>query len=206
MGAIKSYTDISGHLIASPSAGIFVPGDLLHPPLVASLAFPRVFLNGTDEEGRRVYCKTTALEALAILACLLLDPLRYAEGEALFFCDNSATVRAVKKGFSKEPWVSSIARAVRVLSAGIGCELHIDWERRRSSRPSQIADNLTHNSLEGLSHAEVEAYLSKGEVFFPFPLRRWMARPGGDHTLGARCLSWARARFPELAFLRPSYM
>ena len=41
--AIKVWSDASGHIIASPSIGVFIPGNGKKAPLVVSLALPRSF-------------------------------------------------------------------------------------------------------------------------------------------------------------------
>ena len=75
--AMRVWTDASGHIIASPSLGILVPSRGKEPPLVASLAFPRSFLQAKDSKGHAAYCKTTTLECMGILAAICLDPLRF---------------------------------------------------------------------------------------------------------------------------------
>ena len=80
------------------------------------------------------------------------------------------------------------------------------WERRRSSRPSRIADDLTHNKLEELSRDEIIAYVNSGMVTFPEPMKRWMANPGRNLSLGRVCLVWLRKNFFELELLRTDYV
>ena len=204
MWALKVYTDISGHLISNPSLGIYIPTQLTEQPIAASLAFPREFLLKEDKDGKKVFCKTTALEALGFLVTLCLGPLRFAEREAIFTNDNIATVIALKKGYSKDSWTTAIVRASRVVAAGIGCAIFATWERRRSSPQTNIADDLTHNLLTDLTAKEVDSYLALGQVSFPPPILQWMARPGPDQTLGYSCLIWLREEFPALRILSPS--
>ena len=206
LDAVKTYTDISGHLMDSPSMGVYISSQSTEAPIVASLAFPRSFLCLTDKENKKVYCKTTALEALGYLVALCLDPLRYAEKDALFPVDNMAAVLALQRGYSRDPWTSTIVRAARVMAAGIGCSIYSEWERRRSSRPTRIADDLTHNLLSELSTVELDAYINLGQVSFPQPVLDWMATPGPDPGLGYRCLLWLRHQFPGLRILRPTYI
>ena len=131
--ALHVYTDISGHIIASPSLGIYIPSQTNEKALIASLAFPRQFLMKQDELGNNVFCKTTSLEALGILTALCIDPFRFVGREALLFSDNNSTVISFKKGYSQEPWTSSIVRKARELAAALGASLFVEWERRRSS-------------------------------------------------------------------------
>ena len=127
-GAVPVFTDISGHLLANPSLGIYSPGDTGEgQALVVSLAFPRYFLLAEDESGHKVFNKTTSLEALGPLATLCLDPLRFTGREVTFTIDNAATVICLEKGYSKgDPWATTVARATRVVAAGINssvCDL-----------------------------------------------------------------------------------
>ena len=200
--ALKIWTDASGHLIASPSIGVYVPSELGEQPLVASLALPRHFLLSEDSSGHKGYHKTTALECLGLLAALTLDPMRFVEREALFHMDNIASVYALKRGHSKkDEWATTLVRAARVVAAGLGCSLFIEWERRRTSRESIIADELTHNLVQGLDKKELEAYLLQGKVAFADPILEWMAKPRRDPTLGERTLSWLKKNFVALKIL-----
>ena len=101
--AVEVYTDISGHILDSPSVGIYIPAQTIGKPLAASIAFPRKFLTGEDSLGKSVSCKTTALEALGILTALCLDPFRFAGREVRFWNDNVSTVIAYGKGYSRDP-------------------------------------------------------------------------------------------------------
>ena len=196
--ALEAFTDISGHVMANPSIGIYVPSQSLEDPLVASIAFPKCFLEGKDNSGKNVYCKTTALEALGILTTLATDPFRFIGREVSFVNDNISTVIAFKKGYSRDQWTTCIVKASRVVAAKLCADIYVTWEPRRSSKGSKIADNLTHNILEDLSNEEVQTYLKMGRVCFPKPILEWMDRPGPDRTLGARVVCWLFEEYPAL--------
>ena len=159
-----------------------------------------------DDQGKKSFCKTTTLESLAILTTLCLDPLRFIEQEALFHIDNMATVLALEKGHSRDLWASTIVRAARVVAASLGCEIFATWERRRSSRGSIIADELTHNLVACLNDEELSAYILRNTLSFPAPILQWMMKPGRDLTLGRRCVLWVRESFPAVRFLRPQFV
>ena len=199
--AVNVYTDISGHIIASPSLGIYSPAQSRERALVASVAFPGQFLTGKDELGKKVFCKTTALEALGVLTALCLDPLRFIGQEVRFINDNVSTVKAFSRGYSKDPWTTTIVRASRELAATLRSSVYVEWERRRSSQGSEIADSLTHNLLEELSDAELDSYLAFGVTSFPQPVLDWMGRPGADRSLGANVIVWIRKRYPALSVM-----
>ena len=152
------------------------------------------------------YNKSTSLEGLGPLAALCSDPARFLDKVALFIIDNMATVICLEKGYSKgDLWATTILRAARVVAAGIGCTLQAVWEPRRSSRPTRISDNLTHNRLEELEVDEIESYLSKNIVSFPEPIIEWMSAPQPDQSLGRKCLLWMRKQFPSVMENHPVY-
>ena len=196
---VSVFTDVSGHLLANPSLGIYVPKQLHYEhPLVASLALPHSFLNKCDSSSNKAHCKTTALESLGFLSVLCLDPLRFAEKEAVFHMDNIATVLTLSRGYSADSWASTLVRAARVVAAGIGCCLFAEWERRSSSRAGRVADDLTHNLVRDLTREELEAFLSLNQVSFPPPILAWMANPSPQQGLGRKCLLWVNQQFPAI--------
>ena len=199
--ALEVYTDISGHIVANPSLGIYIPSEAGECSLVASLAFPRQFLFMKDSEDKKAFCKTTALEALGILTAMCIDPFRFAGREVLFRNDNASTVIAFTKGYSRDPWTTAIVRASKVVAAELGATIFVTWEARRSSHGSIIADNLTHNILEGLSEVEVQHYLLCSRVSFPDPILQWMQWPGPDRAFGARIICWLSINYPALKLL-----
>ena len=74
----------------------------------------------------------------------------------------------------------------------------VPWEERRSSHGSNIADNLTHNILEGLKQSEVDSYTSLVTVSFPDPVLVWMATPGPDRASGTKVTCWVFKEFRAL--------
>ena len=123
--AIEVWSDVSGHIIASPSLGLFIPASNKAKAFVASLALPRHFLQKKDKEGKQAFCKTTMLESLAYLVLLCLHLLRFIEEEKVFHIDNIATVRALEKDRSKDTWATTLVRALAatVVAASLGCTL-----------------------------------------------------------------------------------
>ena len=193
------YTDASGHLLANPSVGIYVPSQGLESALVASLALPRSFLAKIDQDGHKAYCKSTTLEGLGYLAALCWDPDRVKNKDIVFLIDNQAAVIALRKGYSKgDPWATTIVRAARVVAAAIGSSLFAKWVPRRSSRETRVADDLTHNILSELTSQELQAYVDSGMVSFPPPICSWMASPRPDQGLGRKCLDWMREKFGDI--------
>ena len=201
--AIQAFTDISAHIMGNPSLGVYVPSHGAGGvALVASLAFPRQFLISEDNCGKKVFGKTMALEALGLLVMLSLDPMRFIGKEVKFYIDNVGTVVAYGKGYSRDEWTTTIVRASRVVAAGLRCSIFVSWERRRSSHGSEVADDLTHNLLGGLSEAELSAYAAGGISGFPVPVLEWMSNPGPDRALGLKMLKWIVMKHPIIKTLR----
>ena len=197
--AVKVFTDASGHIIDNPSLGVYSPEDSMHPPLVASLAFPRFFLLAKDDQGKKMFCKTTLLESLGFLAALCLDPVRFVGRKVLFSVDSIAAVLALPAGYSTgDNLATTVVRAARVVAAGLGSTISAEWEARRSSRGGRVADDLSHNLMEDLSEGEIAAYLSQGLLRFPQPIFVWMSSPRPDVGLGARCLRWIKEEKKEI--------
>ena len=181
-----------------------VPASGPSGPFVASLALPRSFLQAKDAQDKQCFCKTTTLECLGFISILCLDPMRFIENDALFHIDNVASVRALEKGRSRDAWATTLIRAARVVAAALGCSLFADWERRRSTRNSEVADDLTHILVAKLTDDELRVYLQAGNISFPEPILNWMASPTSDLTMGYRCVMWIHEHFPEVALLRPA--
>ena len=111
---------------------------------------------------------------------------------------------ALSKGYSKsDPLATTIIRAARVVAANCGIDIYTEWEPRRTSRGSRVADNLSHNLLRELTHQELEAYLENGYVNFPAPILQWMAHPEPDQSLGLKCVKWIRSKHPEVKDFKP---
>lgn len=191
LDSIPIYTDASGDWTSNPSLGIYVPQHGHHQPLIASLRFPFYFLAKKDALGHAATQKTTVLESLGFLATLCLESERWRGKELLFHMDNSAASLALARGRSKrDRWATTIIRAARGVAAAIGASIHSKWTRRRSSRETDIADDLSHCRTSCLSSTELTAFLSGGSVRFPDPILVWMNNPKPDRTLGHACLDW----------------
>ena len=201
--AVQVFTDFSGHLLANPSLGVYIPSEFKEGPIVMSLAFPRKFLLSEDGEGHKCYSKSTSLEALGFLVPLVMKPDKFIGRKTIVISDNAASVLILGKGYSSgDPWATTICRAARVVAAALGCDLLAKWEPRRSSRETRISDNLTHNLLDELEREEVTAYIEDRSVSFPHPVLQWMAQPGIDTDLGYKCLRWMSSKFDKVRALR----
>ena len=203
--AVHAFTDISGELASNGSLGIYIPGSTIFPPLVSSIPFHAWFLRlQSDVEGHSafIYNQTTFLESLGPLVALSCDPWRFLNCQAVFHIDNVATCIAFSKNRAKKAVLATtIVRATKVVAAALNTQVVAKWERRRSSRGSIIADNLTHNLLEECSPTEVLAFLDRNLQDFPSPLHLWMREPHTSASLGLELIKWIRSAHPTLPLL-----
>ena len=79
-----------------------------------------------------------------------------------------------------------------MVAAFIGTHVEVQWQSRRSDRPTEIADDLTHQRVSGLDHEELLAYIEHGGVDLPPPLKVWMGNPRPDAGLGLEIVSWMK--------------
>ena len=188
--AIQAHINISGEFGASGSLGIYTPQTQLNL-LVASIPFNAHFLTYSKEEEEPIGCQTTVLEALGPLVTLAIDPWRFMNTQTVFKIDNMATCIAYTKGRAKTAYLaSSLVRAARVVAASINTKLVVQWERRRSTKASRIADDLTHNLLKECTPQEVQSFLEKNVLTFPPPIQSWITNPAPSSTLGPDLLAW----------------
>ena len=87
-----------------------------------------------------------------------------------------------------------------VLTASLNISLVVEWERRRTTRGSRIADDLTHNMMSACSMHEIHAMLEKNIQYFPRPIRTWMMDPKVSVSLGNELVEWVGTEH-DLPFL-----
>ena len=138
-----------------------------------------------------MYHNTTALEALGPLVAICWDPWRFMNKQALFHIDNYATVRAYEAGRSRNcQLTSTLVRAAGLVAAFLNIRLKVLWQRRRSSRGSIIADDLTHNLTSACSRTETLALIHGNILKFPDPIVSWMTNPSVSYSLGVETINW----------------
>lgn len=196
--AIPVFPDVSGEWDKNASLGIYVPQHGHFQPLVASLRIPFYFLASRDSHGHWATHKTTALESLAFLATLCIEPHRWVDQDIIFFIDNLPATLAMARGRSKKDrWATTAIRAARVVAAALRATIHTEWVPRCSSRGTVVADELSHCRTACLSAPELAAFLAGGHIRFPDPILLWMSDPKPDQSLGHSCLAWIRNYYPD---------
>ena len=89
-------------------------------------------------------------------------------------------------------------RATAHVCAALGVKLFTEWQPRCSDRESIVVDNLSHDRCEGMTTAELQAYVEETELGFPAPLRTWMHHPRVDYNLGPQLVTWLQMKHPGL--------
>ena len=109
-----------------------------------------------------------------MLSTMLLAPNLLQGKSVIHVMDNVASVLAWRRGRSKiDSWASTLIRAAAHVCAYLDIDLHTEWQPRRSDRPTNIADDLTHDLCGALNEEELKSYLVEREGF-PEPLLAWM--------------------------------
>ena len=107
--------------------------------------------------------------------------------------DNIATCLAWKSRRSTEDaWATVLIRAIGHLCAFLNVDLHTEWQLRRTSRYTEVVDNLSHDCCQGLTKEELQSYVAENRVGFPEPLLIWMRKPWKDWSLGNRLVDWLK--------------
>ena len=160
---------------------------------MASLPFPVKFLRRVDQYGKIGFHKTTTLEIAAIVVALALFPFHFAGNPAVFIIDNIGVSYVWRAAYSKDLWASTLARAGRIVAAFIGTNVVVQWSPRRSDRPTEVADDLTHQRVSSLTSEELLAYIENGGLDLPPPLKMWMGNPKPDAGLGLELVNWMKS-------------
>ena len=141
-----------------------------------------------DKRGRRFARKLSLLELLGGLLVVAAGASSCRGRDVRVWIDNAGAVQIYRKGYCTScPITSSVARAIHVVAAGIGCRFWIVKIRRCSNRPSVMAD--------ALSKAAFGKFLSLWEgplpdmAPVPSPLLHWAQRPRADPALGEKILA-----------------
>ena len=190
-----TFSDASGEIKGTPGIGILVPAQLGNPPRVAAWEYPIGFLDLTDERGVKCYGKTCCLEALGLVGVLVLAPDLLQGHAVVHVIDNIATCLAWRRGRSVvDSWTTTLVRAAAHVCAFLNISLYTEWRPRRSDRPTEVVDDLSHDLCGSLNKEELEAYVNEKQLCFPEPLLFWLRSPKVDLNLGIRLVEWLSTR------------
>ena len=93
-----------------------------------------------------------------------------------------------------DSWTTTLVRAAAHVCAFLNISLYTEWRPRRSDRPTEVVDDLSHDLCGALNKEELEAYVNEKQVCFPEPLLFWLRSPKVDFNLGIRLVEWLSTR------------
>lgn len=191
------FTDAAGGSSVSPghgSGGVSIGFWYILP-------WGRVINSGLRAaDGKRISRKLSALELVGPLVCVAAGAQLCRGQPVRVWVDNSGSISIYKKGYSTSCALSStLARAMTVVAAGIGCKLTVDKITRCSTQGAVLADELSKGRFQAFRRKVGTGWdLPADPARIPPSLLYWINRPTDDPLLGQRILgdlgvpcSWA---------------
>jgi hypothetical protein len=147
------------------------------------LSWPSYFLDeALDSKGAHYGSKTTTLEAIGVLLPFLTIPETLMGRNLVFTVDNIAVVYGWDNRTVKfDDAASVILRTVHIISAYLGCIVHITHSHRRSTKWEILSDNLSRTSTRSFEDRmlvrEAKRSIVKGKFM------EWLMDPQEDWDL-----------------------
>jgi hypothetical protein len=168
------------------------------------LPWGRVINSGVRApDGRRISRKLSALELVGPLVCIAAG-FRECRGKPVrIWVDNSGSIDIYRKGYSPScDLCSTLARAIAVVAAGIGCQLTIDKITRCSNTGAILADELSKGRFQAFRRKVTADWdLPPEPAHIPRSLLHWVHHPVADQSLGQRILADLGVPFSVAAFI-----
>jgi hypothetical protein len=184
--AVDYYTDAAGGCMRTAGHGLGGVG----PGWWAYTPWSR-YINNVDNRdsiGKSFSQKLSLLELLGPLLVVSAGAAACKGQDIRIWVDNIGAVIIYRKGYCTEcPITSSVARAINVVSAGIGCRVYVVKIRRCSNRESVMADALSKAAFRHFVNLWEGPLPDASPV--PRSLLQWMQKPVDDPALGDRILS-----------------
>jgi hypothetical protein len=151
--------------------------------LAYQLWWPKVFVTKkTDSYGSRFGNKTSTLEQIGLLLPFLLFPEKFKNQHIVLNTDNIACVfghyNHLMKG-DECAWI--FIKAVHLISALLGSQVHVQHSPGRSDWGSEMADNLTRECTTGFLESRMVQRWTHLSV--PTALNQWLLNPREDWNL-----------------------
>jgi len=158
----------------------------------ANLTWPRPFLLQHRDSSNHAYgCKSSTLEAIALILPFLCIPNALIGKEVTLLTDNEALVFGwEKRRVPHDNTASIFLRALHLISCYIGASVEIRHLPRMSSPSARLADALTRSTTTEEIHKE--AVSTAPPMPIPAELYEWLDRPSEDWSLPDRLLSHAQ--------------
>ena len=184
--AIDYYTDAAGGCMRTGGHGLGGVG----PGWWAYTPWSRYINNvqNVDAKGKKFSQKLSLLELLGPLLVVAAGAAACRGQDVRVWVDNIGAVIIYRKGYCPDcPITSTVARAINVVSTGIGCRMYVTKIRRCSNRGAVMADALSKAAFRMF----VDLWEGPLPDASPVPraLLQWMQKPAEDPALGDRILA-----------------
>jgi hypothetical protein len=158
---------------------------------------PSFLLHARDNSDHAFGCKSTTLEAIAMLLPFLCCPSTLSNRDVVLLTDNEALIYGWSARRVKNDVTASILiRAIHLISSFVGCAVTIRHLPRLSTPLATLADALTRTSSTTPTHLAAIAHTYRPEI--PATLIRWLDNPTEDWSLATSLLSAVELSLPHL--------
>ena len=152
---------------------------LFWPPGVLSFVF--------DKKGSCLGNKSTTLEMLGILIPFFVIPEQLINQHVIVKVDNVACFFGwLKRHVTGDVMASILIRALHLVSAYLGCQVHVEHLPRKSTWDANLVDRLSGSRSTTMQDRKLLASFRLPEV--PAVLWDWMCNPVEDWDLAVRLL------------------
>jgi hypothetical protein len=161
----------------------------------ANLTWPRPFLLQHRDSSDHAYgCKSSTLEAIALILPFLCIPNILVGKEVTLLTDNEALVFGwEKRRVPHDTSASIFLRSLHLISSYVGASVEIRHLPRMSSPSARLADALTRSTTTEEIHRD--AVKSAPPVLIPPDLQDWLDHPSEDWSLPVKLLSHVQKSF-----------
>ncbi len=161
----------------------------------AHLIWPRPFLLQYRDSLNHAYgCKSSTLEAIALILPFLCSPQILIGRQVTLLTDNEALVFGwEKRRVPHDDTASIFLRSLHLISCFLGASVEIRHLPRMSSPSARLADALTRSSTTEEHHRDAVSLAPP--VSIPEPLVQWLHNPSEDWSLPYVLLSHVQKKF-----------
>jgi len=141
-----------------------------------------LLLHARDENDRAYGCKSTTLEVIGLILPIITIPHILRGREVCLHVDNIAVVYGWEnRGAKRDHSASIFLRALHILSAFLGCIVHVRHIPRMSTPDARLADRLSRRqTTTPLDSNRISSAL---KPTLPRSLTRWLQQPKADWNL-----------------------
>ena len=142
--------------------------------------------------------KLSCLEGFGGLLGLVTVPNIARNNEVDIKIDNSGFVGIYRKKHSSCPYAYTVAKAINDIACGLACKVTVSKTLRVSGNEEIVADALSKGDWERAWPLMPQKNVDPD--FIPVALRKWIAHPVPDMSLGKKVLS-EMAKYTKVLYL-----